>query len=376
MKRLISLISCILFLALSGCVQPSIIDDILMAEAEGLDYLGDNKVLGTITVPNYVTGGVSGSGGGGLPATAAMMSSASAITYDGKSLVEKLQVKGQKAIRVGKLRVMLLNKAYLQHGIRKLIEFRNQDPDVGRDLYLIMVDGSTKELLEGTYQTQIPISRYIYDLIFHNQEKNFPLSNMKIFMYKYYGAHMNAYMPIIKKQGKHIVLTGYALIENNRYAGTVMGDNANFIFKSLLETVNLGYYDYEYKPGQHFVLEDIQSTISYKVKNGNGAEPKITAQVKMSGNVRQGNPEIKTKNYYTKMKKKLQNHLENRMENMVAAFQKKGVDPIGLGDIARSYTRHFNDSSWEDHYPNAQFRAHVSIDINETGSSEMHDSSS
>lgn len=370
MKRLVRpSVFLLLLLVLCGCAQPSVIDDILMAEAEGLDYLGNGKVLGTITTPNYVSGGVSGSGGGGLPSTSSMMNSASAITYDGKSLIEKLQVKGQKAIRVGKLRVMIVNKAYLKHGIKKLIDFRNQDPDVGRDLYLIMVDGSTKDVLEGTYQTKIPISRYIYDLIFHNQEKNYPQSNMKTFMYKYYGAYMNAYMPIIKKQGNHIVLTGYALIENDRYAGSIMGDNDNFIFKSLLETIKLGYYDYEFKPNQHFVLEDTQSDIAYEVKNGNGAEPEITAHVKMSGNVRQGDPEIKTEDYYTNMTKKLQRHLENRMEKMVATFQQKDVDPIGLGDIARSYTRHFDGASWNERYPHAHFHAHVSVNINETGAS-------
>ncbi len=358
------------FLLLSGCVETDVIDDILMAESEGYDYIGNDKVVGTITMPNYAEGGVSGSGGGGLPSTAAMMNSASTITYDGRSLVEVLQKEGQKTITAGKLRLMLFNQAYLQHGLNKVLHFRNQDPEVGRDLFLAMVDGSCFDLLTGSYLTAIPISRYAYDLIFQNEQKNFPQTNLKSFFYNYYGYQTDPYMPIIKKEKQHLVITGVALLKHDKYAGRIAGENNVFIFKALMETFKYGFYDYEFKPGEHIALENVSSQIKYAAEAGNSPEPRITASLKIIGYIRQGNPLLTTLDYNTSIKKNLQKELESKMETMVSQFQEKRIDPLGLGDLVRSYTRNFNSSSWKDRYPNAHFRAHVTIDIAETGVSK------
>lgn len=361
--------SSILFilLLLSGCIQGSIIDDILMAEAEGYDYLGNGKVLGTATMPNYVGGGVSGSGGGGLPSTASMMDSATVITYDGKSLVDKLQSKGQKAIRPGKIRLMLFNKAYLKHGLDKVIHFRNQDPDTGHDFFLAMVDGSARDLLLGKYQTAIPISRYVYDLIFQNEEKNYPTSSLKTFFYSYYGDYMDPIMPIIKEEKDLIKITGIALFRHDKYAGRINGENKAFVFKTLIENFNLGFYDYEFKPGEHIALENVSSHVHYDVKNGNDPQPDIFVSIQIVGHVRQGNPLLKHGDYNTTIKTGMQKDIEKKIRKMVAGFQKKGIDPIGLGQIVRSYTRHFDGASWKGRYPNAHFHVKTKISIIETG---------
>lgn len=370
MRKLLN-IAAVPLLFLGGCMQDNIIDDILMVEAEGYDYIGNDQVIGTITTPNYAQGGVSGSGGGGMPATASLMTSASAITYDGRSLVEKLTPEGQKAIRAGKLRVQLLNEPLLRHGLKKLIQFRNQDPDVGRDLFLVMVDGNSKDLLQSTYQTAIPVSRYIYDLIFQNQQQNYPRSNLSTVLYNYYGYNTDPFMPIIKKEQDHIVLTGIALLKRDQYVGRLNGQQEAFLLKTLIENFNYGFYDYTFEPDQHVVLENVNSSRHYDVKNGNSAEPDIYAAVNIKGYVRQGNPLLATKEYYSKTQSGIQNEIERALEKMVAGFQKMKIDPIGIGDTVRSYTRNFDARSWPERYSHIHFHAKVNAKIIETGISNI-----
>ncbi|GGL42591.1 Ger(x)C family spore germination protein [Sporolactobacillus putidus] len=365
-----SLVIIMMLMLLSGCIEDNIIDDILMAEAEGYDYIGNNQVIGTITTPNYAQGGVSGSGGGGLPATASMMSSATTVTYDGRSLAENLQPKGQKKIKVGKLRIMLFNEALLKHGFEKTIHFRNQDPEVGRDMYLAMVDGSTKDLLTATYQTAIPISRYVYDLIFQNQQQNFPKNNLSTFLYSYYGRYADPMMPIIKREKDHIVLTGIMFFKHDKYAGRINGQQKAFIFKTLVENFKFGFYDYTFQQNEHAVLENVSSSRQYVVKNGNSATPDIFATIRITGYVRQGSPLLKTKDYNSTIKRGMEKDLEKQIKKMVAGFQKSGIDPIELGQIVRSYTRHFDGASWSDRYPNARFHVKTKINIVETGVSQ------
>ncbi|RYM02134.1 Ger(x)C family spore germination protein [Sporolactobacillus sp. THM7-7] len=352
--------------SLAGCVPTNIIDDILMVEAEGYDYLGNGRVYGTVTMPNYVAGGAQGAGGGGVPTTAAMMWLAEGATYDGKSLVDKFQSKGQRPLRVGKLRVMLFDKEYAKHGLKKQIEFRNRDPDTARDLYLAVVDGSANKLLSGKYQTAIPISRYVSDMIDQNQNQNYPTNDAHDVFFSYYGNYMDPFMPMIKKRGKHLEMQGLALFKKDKYALSIPERDA-FVFKMLYEPFNQGVYDYEFMPRKHVALRNVNARVQYRVRNGNGAEPDIKAKVSIEGQVRQAAPGTIGEVPIEEIEDGMEKELEQKAAEMVGKFQKKSIDPLRLGDRVRSFTRRFDGDTWQDRYPNAHFHCSVQIDINQTG---------
>ncbi|RYL93012.1 Ger(x)C family spore germination protein [Sporolactobacillus sp. THM7-4] len=359
----------IILVFLSGCLPTSVIDDILMVEAEGYDYIGDGKVLGTATMPNYVESGNQGGQGAGLPSTAAMMSSVSGVTYDSKSLIDKFQSKGQRPLRLGKVRIMIFNKRMARHGLKKELDFRNRDPETGRDMQLAVVDGSTNKLLTAQYQTTIPVSRYLTDMIDQNQEQNYPKSNLHQVLYSYYGNYMDPFMPMIRKEGMHLEMRGIALFRNDKYVMTLPEKNV-FLFKMLFEKFNQGVYDYQYSPGKHVVIRNVYSTVSYKVRNGNGAEPEIFAKVRLMGDVRQSAPHLLKKDYHTKVEKGMERDIEERAFKMVEMFQKKRIDPLRLGDLVRSYTRQFDGASWDERYPHAHFHCSVHVNIMEMGVSQ------
>ncbi|MFT8391017.1 MAG: Ger(x)C family spore germination protein [Sporolactobacillus sp.] len=366
MKR--KLIASLLLLSiLSGCVPSSIVDDILIIEGEGYDYIGHGKIIGTVTMPNFVQGGEPGSQGAGLPTTGSMIRSLSGVTYDGKSLADHFQPEGQKILRAGKIRLMLFNERLAKHGVAKDIAFRNRDPDPPLDITIAVVKGSCKQLLTATdYQTQIPISRYVQDLIMQNSQQNLPDVNLVTFINSYYGSYMDPFMPLIEKQGDHIKLDGLALFRHDKYVLS-LGNNQTFVFKMLYQPFNQGVYDYQIKPGKHVALRNVKTSVSYSAKDGNSASPDITAHVKVVAQVRQASPNTVSKQTAPIVSQAFSKHMAKEARRLVSRLQKKRIDPLQLTNYIRSFTHHFNGSDWRERYAHVRFHCKVNVLITQTG---------
>lgn len=354
-------------LLLSGCLPTNTIDETLMVEGEGFDYIGHGKVIGTIVMPSFVQNSNPGSQGAGMPTTASLIRQLSGVTYDGKSLVDKFQSEGQEVIRVGSMKVMLFNKQFAKHGLSRQFDFRNRDPDVPSAISIAVVDGSAKKLLSATdYQTQIPIARYIQHMIAQNSQQNYPLTNLRYFLDNYYGPYMDPFMPLIRKNGDHLEIKGLALFKHDKYAMSI-NENTTFIFKMLYQKFDQGVFDFQSAPGKHVALRNVQTTVKYKVTKGNSASPKVVASVKIMGYVRQAYPKAISTATASRMEKEIAASLAEKAEKLVHRFQKKGIDPLRIGDTVRSFTYHFDGKTWKERYPNADFHCRVHVNIIQTG---------
>jgi spore germination protein len=265
---------------------------------------------------------------------------------------------------------MLFNTGLAKHGLKKQIDLRNRDPEAPRDMNFVIVEGSCKKLLTAIdYQTQIPISRYIQDMIEQNNRQNYPESTLETFLYAYYGAYMDPFLPIIRKSGDHLEMVGLALFKNDKYV-MKLPPKKIFIFKMLFQKFDQGVYDFEFAPQKHIALENVHTNVSYKVKNGNSTSPEIFAHVSINAQIRQAYPKSISKNTGPKMEKKAEKHMAAEAEKLVRMLQKKQSDPLQLGQHVRSYTRGFDGKSWSDRYPNAHFHCKVNVTIVQTGISD------
>lgn len=366
MKRMLTVLIGLCCL-LGGCLPTNTLDQTSMVEAEGFDYIGNGKVIGTIYMPSFEQTGTQGSQGAGFPSTASMIRTLSGVTYDGKSLVDKFQSEGQEVMRVGAMKAMLFDKKLAKHGLSRQMSFRNRDPDVPSAISIAVVDGSAKQLLRATnYQTQIPVSRYIQHLILQNSQQNYPSTNLRYFLDNYYGAYMDPFMPLIRKNGDHLEIRGLALFRHDKYV-TSIPQRKMFLFKMLYEPFNQGVYDYQLPSGKHIALRNVQSSVRYRVKNGNGTSPRIDALVNVKGYIRQADPKTISTTSADRVEKKIAADLSDNAERMVHSFQQKKIDPLRLGDTVRSFTRHFDGKTWGERYPAANFHCRVHLQIIQTG---------
>lgn len=366
--RILFLTGALLCASLVGCIPTNTLDQTLMVEGEGFDYIGQGKIIGTVVMPNFDPG--SSQGGqeaAGTQSIASMINSLSGVTYDGKSLVDKFQSEGQEVMRVGSLKVMIYDKDLAEHGLSRQMSFRNRDPDVPSAISIAVVDGDAKELLTATdYQTRMPVARYIQHMILQNSQQNYPTTNLRYFLDSYYGDYMDPFMPIIRKDGDHLEMRGLAIFRDDKYVMSIR-ENKVFLFKMLYEPFNQGFYDCQLPSGKHVVLRNAQTSVKYDVKNGNSASPDIVATATVRGYVRQASPGVIRTDTAKDIEKKIAASLGSNAEEMVRRFQEKGTDPLRLGDTVRSFTRNFDGKTWSKRYPNASFHCQVNVRIIQTG---------
>lgn len=65
----------------------------------------------------------------------------------------------------------------------------------------------------------------------------------------------------------------------------------------------------------------------------------------------------------TKIKELGIQQFEEQMQTLVNRFQQRGIDPIGLGDVASSKIRHLNMEQWHDTYPSLDIDVNVDLTV-------------
>ncbi len=363
MNRRVLLSLSLLIIFLTGCLPTYIIDDIRLVQAIGYDAYGHDRIVGTIAATNYNSAGNPQSQSQSPPSAT---DSFSVISNTGKTVPFKLQAKSQMPLRLGKLQVILFNKELAKRGIEQFIDFFNRDPDIGRQLYLAVIDGSSKTLLSSQYATGTSVSDYINKMIEQNADRNLPRTNLHAFLYAYFGNGIDPFLPLLKKSGDHIVLEGIAFFKTNKMVAEIPF-NQSFIFKMMYQPFTQGNYEIRVASHDYVSVENIGSTVDYKIKNGASSHPVITISVNIKGVIREGESRKKSTKYSRKVTKIMEKELSKKANMMVDQFQKKNIDPLGLGDRVRSNSREWEFKKWLKAYPHADINVRVNMNIAQTG---------
>ncbi|MBM7646531.1 spore germination protein [Scopulibacillus daqui] len=358
----------LLCMNLTGCLPTDVVDDIFTVQAIGFEDAGDHKILGTVVAPIYAQTQSTNQGTGAQ--SQGTTDTFSAVSHSDKEVIEKLQTESQQQLKLGKLTVILINDTLAKKGIEKYLDYFNRDPHIGRNVFVAIVDGSTRRLLDNQYASNPDVSRYLFDLIQQNIKRNFPVTNLHEYFYDYYGKGINAFLPVLKKHGDHIEIEGIGLIKHNRYIGLLPFNKYAFIFKILNEPCDQGTYAIKLSRHNFVTVKNIGSKVKYKVRNGKSAKPEIFINVNLNGIITEASVQNNPQKYIKAVSKVLKKDLENKGKNLTEILQKRGVDPLGLGDQVRSYTRNWNEHQWYQHYPDAKINVNVKVNITQTGITE------
>lgn len=336
---------------LTGCFPSTkILEDIQLVSAIGYDYMNQDMVQlnAMVAIPQ--------SGEDQPPLTEVF----SSTTHTSKMARMFEQAESPKPFHMGRLEVALYDKRLAQNGVFRLVDTLQRDPTIGRDLHLGVVDGSTKPVLQGNYKVSETPSKYLFLLLKQNMVSNIPKSNLHKFLYAYYGKGIDPFLPLLEKKGNRIKLKGTALLKNDKLAGEI-DLRESFSLKLLLESFEKGMYEVRLKDEQYFVLQNLSSGVKYKFEDVKTA-PKVNIHVAIKGRVNEA-PDIpiSKKPMVDELEKLTEKELNKSMNNLINKFQDLNVDPLGLGDRARSKTRKFDIKKWEEQYKDIPI--HVSVDV-------------
>ncbi|MEH7123640.1 Ger(x)C family spore germination protein [Bacillus sp. JJ1773] len=362
-KKVFIPIFCFVFI-LGGCIQTKTIEKIQIIESIGYDAAEDKKyelTLGVIMFSPQEKGSFTGK-------------TISAANFTGYGAVWNAERELPKAVASGKILIGLFGEGLAKRGIGTSLDGIKRHPSIGRQVDFCIVEGEAKKLLDGKYEIMDQTtSRYIKDLITHSKKGNLPTSNFHEFMYAYYSKGQDAFMPMLKKHGENVQLSGLAFFQKDKYVDKI-GAEKLFVFKMLYENMNRGTYAASFPDKDMYIsMETLKSKVDYTITSGM-THPKIKINVKMNALIDEVNSNIKllTVMDVGKFERLLGKDLEEKGLELINQFREKGIDPLGIADRARSQTRGWELKKWQELFSDAPVELNIKIDFLETGISDHH----
>jgi spore germination protein len=347
-------------LLLTGCFPSKrILEDIQLVSAIGYDYKSKNKVQlnAMVSIPQS---------GEDVPPISQVFSG---TTHTSKMARMFEQAESPKPFQMGRLEIAMYDNKLAKKGIFKLVDTLQRDPTIGRDLYLAIVDGSTRQLLDEHYQLSETPSKYLFLLLKQNMVSSIPKTNLHEFLYAYYGKGMDPHLPLLKKSGNRIRVEGTALLKEDRLKGKI-DLRESFILKLMMQPFEKGIYEVELNENKYFTLQNLSSDVDYHFKNVK-VSPRVTIHATVKGRVNEApNVPLSKKSMVDHLEKVSERQLSNDMKKLTNKLQKWNVDPLQLGDRARSQTRNFDFERWEAFYPEIPMDIKVDVEIIQAGITE------
>ncbi|MGE7761701.1 Ger(x)C family spore germination protein [Peribacillus sp. NPDC097895] len=359
MKFHLLLITLGCFLMTACGVEKQILEDILIAEMVGYDDAGSNKIKGTVVV-NVPQPGEESLG----------KEVYEAITHDVKAARQQENAKTPFPIAGGRLTVILYGEELARKGLNDYVDTYRRDPMVGRDLYLAIVHGKAEDLVKMEPKLIKTPGVQVKELIEQNIRTNLPDVDLHRYLYACHGKGIDPVLPLLETAEERIRVKGIALFKRDRYIGKYIPYEDGFLFKVLSENFKLGSYEIKWKENEYTEINNVESKVHYDISNAN-QNPKVKIEVNLKANLLEvqgydlGNPvDVK------KIEAKAEHVMGKKLKEMVTMLQDNHVDPLALGDIAKSKTRDFNLKHWEKAYPHIPIEVDLDIEMIQTGIAE------
>ncbi|WP_114556192.1 Ger(x)C family spore germination protein [Bacillus sp. K6W] len=352
-KSKLMLISCIALFSLTGCLQKNIIDDVHLIQGTVFDVAKDNKIKVTFVCPIQQKGNK----------VQVFEGTANAV----KQVKADTSLESSQPFASGQMRVSLFTLRIAKKGMVASFDTLIRDVNIGNALYVALLDGNGTELLKGKYTTSSNVAIYIKKMLEHNMETGpLPTDNLHIGAFRYYQEGQDYYIPILKKHGDKIKITGIGLFKKDKYVGKIAEKNM-FIFKGLLEKHKLDSHEFKADPG-YVMINNIRSIPTYDIKIKNG-KPSFSIHVKLEARIQEVSKQINLENVKNtkKIEQVVQKQLETQGQKLIKQFKSLDVDPLGLGAKYKQHYRPFKLEEWKQMYKDVPVTIKYTVDITNSG---------
>ncbi|WP_394219064.1 Ger(x)C family spore germination protein [Halobacillus trueperi] len=342
---------------LAGCMPSRSVEENAIVQIVGYDVGEEERMRGTVSIPQY---------GKSEDKQAASELYLTVEADSSKDVEVEIQKQSSKPISIGKLGVTLYSKELAEKGLADTVDVLSRDPRLSRNMFLGIVDGSAKDLIESGYTQDETTSKHLQGLIENNTLHNFPSTSLHDFLYAYYAEGMDPFLPMLKKRESFVELSGVAFFKKGLLVAEVP-DTKIFTFKMLKENFVKGMQDLPFEGGT-IMMENIGSNVDYSL-SGPLDHPKFTIKVKlkaevneMSGVDRKASPKLARE-----MEEKFVEYFNKEADELISLFKEKDVDPLGLGNFTKTRKGDFDLTQWQDNYSELDVDVQVDVEITEYG---------
>ncbi|MGE6377105.1 Ger(x)C family spore germination protein [Peribacillus muralis] len=348
---------------LCSCAQPRVVDEVNMSQAIGYDMIKDDRIEGMFVIPIFQQDKMG---------KYQILTGTSSTTSDVQAAVSK---KADKTVLLGQTRIVLFSEKIVHKiGMTELTDYLYREPQLGNRVLLVIVEGRVKDIIRTKpSNTNVNIGIYLSNLINQqNDTGNGPDTNLHLFLGNSLENGGDAYLPLIKKSGNDVAVSGVALFHENKIVSKV-NTRDMFVFKTLVQSHRRGIYKFKLddKNKSDIVVESIRSGTSYHI-SGSESRPSMTIKLKIKGQIKESmrSDNLTNRKMIKKIEQDMEADLTKQATRLIKDFQKRNIDPIGLKEKFHAKNKSMTYKQWKSIYPNMDIHVEAKADILQTGVSE------
>ncbi len=215
MKRFLFIILIFLLtLELCGCAEKKVLEQSGLITTIGYDKASQNKISSTIAI---------------LQIDPDAPSDLEVVSNKSKTIIGNriyLNLKSSKALQSSQLRVALFSEDLAHKGLRPFVETFARVPDISDLVYLAIVEGSTKSMLQFEYKNIPNIGQYLFKEIEQNIEADRITSpTIHEVTRDLYSVGDDPILPILKNHDDRV----YISCSKRSYSSKIFGDGWKII---------------------------------------------------------------------------------------------------------------------------------------------------
>ncbi|MGZ4105869.1 MAG: Ger(x)C family spore germination protein [Tumebacillaceae bacterium] len=365
MKRVLAvLLSTVL---LTGCstIQRKPLEALGVISAMGFDQEAEDKILGTVVLPNFTETGKE------------KIDVLTGAAHTTKELRFNLSRMSERQLVSGQIRVVVYGEELAKKGILQLSDTMFRDAEIGSQIHLAVCEGRAVDIYNHRFPDKPSIDIYLYKMIRKEMEQNsIPKSNLHLFLRHVYDKGGDAVLPYLKLGKEDVIVDGLALFYDDVYVGRINHDEARML-SYLMGGPSAGEIDTTV-PGEtshgvqaHAVMMYLNMKRTIEAATTNGA-PNFKIKLDIEGAVTEytGAANLEEPPEVTKLEQAIQAEMKHRMQNLIDKLQQGyHVDPLGLGEVYRSkgLIQKLDRKAWKDLYKKAKIDVDVKVRILQTG---------
>jgi spore germination protein KC len=369
-KRFILSVICIGLLCCgSGCWDVDEIDDRAIVLALGLDLTPEGEILTSIQLPNIIDLTNYFTEGGKAPEKPYRVRVSRGKTVFGA--IPGLQSKTSSNLFLGQIQAIIISAELAMQGLKPLLDFMDRHPEIPLQTFILIVDGSAKEILDSQLSSKeipgISIHNFlessskadmVYSLRVHEIKKRMLIGPEA------------AYLPIIAydDREKTYIINGLAVFHKDRMVGRLNPIETRML-GFLVGKARNAYPSVTLANGAIATFRDVKCRTKYQVSTAGARirfKVKARAQgflVELTSNQGEFLPEeIK------QITKKTEQEITIGMLKTINRLQELNSDLLGLGELLRATKPEiWKGLNWEERFPEVEVEVDFRFKIQRLG---------
>ncbi|WP_052129852.1 Ger(x)C family spore germination protein [Ureibacillus sinduriensis] len=369
MVKLNSLKSIPLFMAilivLAGCANREILERTSLTTLLGYDLAEDDKLAATAVIRQI------------NPDLESKVEVQSATEETNRGALMKIELKTSKKIGVGQLRVALFGEELAKKGLDDSIHALIMNPEVSNGIYLAVVEGKANSLIESKYKNITDIGQHIFQLIDHNIEQNHALSSTLHEVNRDNTTKLtNFSLPMLKKQGEFIEISGIALFNEGKmvgslpsedilYAKMIRNDFQDGTLELTLPSATLKMESTISEEDIQIAIDSIKSTRKFKLVDTAVPEFNLTIDIECLLQEIQSELRVSDMKEQKNLEKQINKKIESEIKRIIQYSQEIDSDIFRFGEQYRAQNRQAKNINerWHEMYPDMKVNVTVNAKV-------------